>query len=211
MSLRVRVVVAIALVLLLGSMAGLAAAGWQARSALQEELAAALTGGRQTVASAFEDLPRSDHPARDLRQLVATFDGNRHLNAALVDTGGTARLASRPTPATTAPAWFGELLHTPAPIARIAVPVAGYGEVVLTPVSANDVGALWTEFVDLAVVLAASLTIGSAVVWLTVGGALRPLADFSAAFLRIGSGDYGAQVREEGPAELTRLGRGVNE
>jgi len=59
-------------VLLLGSVAGVGMAGWQARRALREELAAALTGGRQTVASAFEDLPRSDHPARDLRQLVAT-------------------------------------------------------------------------------------------------------------------------------------------
>jgi len=211
MSLRVRVVVAIALVLLLGSVAGVGVAGWQAKAALREELAAALTGGRQTVASAFEDLPRSDHPARDLRQLVATFDGNRHVAAALEDDGGQVRVVSRPTPATAAPAWFGELLRTPAPVARIAAPVAGHETIVLTPVFANDVGALWTEFIDLTVVLAAALAVGSAVVWLTVGQALRPLADFSAAFVRIGSGDYGAQVREAGPAELTRLGRGVND
>jgi len=211
MSLRVRVVAAIALVLLLGAVAGVGVAGWQARQALHEELAAALTGGRQTVASAFEDLPRSDHPARDLRQLVATFDGNRHLAAALQDDRGAMIVTSRLTPATAAPAWFGALLRTPAPIARIAAPVAGHQTIVLTPVFANDVGALWTEFIDLAVVLAISLLIGSAVVWLTVGRALRPLADFSAAFVRIGSGDYGAKVREEGPEELTRLGRGVND
>jgi two-component system sensor histidine kinase UhpB len=129
----------------------------------------------------------------------------------LIDDAGRLRLTSRPTPATPAPAWFNVLLRTPAPRARIAVPVAGYGTLVLTPASANDVGALWTEFIDLTVVLAASLLVGSAVVWLTVGRALRPLADFSSAFVRIGSGDYAAQVREEGPAELTRLGRGVNE
>ena len=211
MSLRVRVVAAIALVLLLGAVAGVGVAGWQARQALREELTAALTGGRQTVASAFEDLPRSDHPARDLRQLVDTFDGNRHLAAALKDDRGDVIVASRLTPAMAAPAWFGALLRTPAPVERIAAPVAGRETIVLTPVFANDVGALWAEFVDLAVVLAVSLAIGSAVVWLTVGRALRPLADFSAAFVRIGSGDYGAKVREEGPQELTRLGRGVND
>jgi two-component system, NarL family, sensor histidine kinase UhpB len=211
MSLRVRVVVAIALVLLLGSVAGVGMAGWQARQALHEELTAALTGGRQTVASAFEDLPRSGHPARDLRQLVATFDGNRHVAAALIDSAGRVLLISRATPATPAPAWFNDLLRTPARAAHIAVPVAGYGSVALTPVFANDVGALWTEFIGLTMVLAASLLIGSAVVWLTVGRALRPLADFSSAFVRIGSGDYAAKVREQGPEELTRLGRGVND
>ena len=90
MSLRIRVLVAIALVLLLGSVTGIGVAGWQAKQALREELAAALAGARQTVDSAFEDLPRSDHPAQDLRQLVATFDGNRHLAATLVDAAARA-------------------------------------------------------------------------------------------------------------------------
>ena len=56
---------------------GTVVAGCRAKQALRAELGAGLTGAAQTVASAFEDLPNSDHPMRDLRQLVKTFDGNR--------------------------------------------------------------------------------------------------------------------------------------
>jgi two-component system sensor histidine kinase UhpB len=211
MSLRVRVVAAIVMVLLLGSAAGVGVAGWQAKRALREELASALAGGRQTVASAFEDLPRSDHPARDMRQLVATFDGNRHLEALLIDDAGAVAFASRAAPASPAPAWFRDLLGDVLPDAHIASPVAGQGTIVLKLLYANDVGALWREFVDLAAVLGISLALGLIAVWLTVGRALRPLSSFSQAFERIGSGDYGANVPATGPAELIRLGQGVNE
>ena len=90
MSLRARVVTLIAAVLAVSMAMGVAAAGYQARQALSAELSAGLGGARQTVASAFEDLPHSDHPGRDLRQLVATFDGNRHVRATLLDAEGRA-------------------------------------------------------------------------------------------------------------------------
>ncbi|MBA3810802.1 MAG: HAMP domain-containing protein, partial [Caulobacteraceae bacterium] len=211
MSLRLRVVAAIVLVLLFGSLVGTAVAGWRAKLALREELAAALIGGRQTVESALQYLPRSGHPARDLRQLIATFDGNRHVMAALVDPPGRVRLSSRPSPAAPAPRWFAALLRTPLTTQRIEVPVPGQGRILLAPSSAGDVGALWAEFVALSGVLTASLAMGAALIWLTVGRALRPLAAFSAAFVRIGSGDYRAEVRPAGPVELIELGRGVNE
>jgi two-component system, NarL family, sensor histidine kinase UhpB len=211
MSLRLRIVLAVAAVLLASTLAGVALAGWQARKALHEELSAALTGGRQTVESAFEDLPRSDHPARDLRQLIATFDGNRHVAAALFDAAGQPRLASRPAAAAPSPSWFGAILATPVAPQRIAAPVPGSGAVVLTPYFKSDVAALWTEFVDLTGVLALALLAGCTLVWVTVGRALRPLSDLSLAFVRIGSGDYGVSVPEAGPTELSRLGAGVNE
>lgn len=210
MSLRLRVVAAIALVLLLSAAVGASLAGWRARQALHEEFAAALTGGRQTVQSAYEDLPRSDHQDRDLRQLIATFDGNRHVVATLLDQTGRAIAVSRASPAAPSPAWFGKLLRTPLPAERLPAPVRG-GVVVLTPVWAGDVGAVWESFVDLVLVLSGAFVVGSVLVWLTVGRALRPLATYSVAFQRIGSGDYAAHVRAAGPKELVRLGLGVNE
>ena len=83
MSLRGRVIALIVLMLLVSVSIYIAMSWRSARSDLVAELSAARTGGLQTVASAFEDLPRSDHPARDLKQLVETFNGNRHLTAAL--------------------------------------------------------------------------------------------------------------------------------
>ena len=94
MSLRVRVVIAIALLFLTGSAVGVALAGWQADKVLRKELVAAMAGGRLTVAGAFESLPRSDDPARDLTRLVASFDGARHVRAGLLDRAGR-RIALR--------------------------------------------------------------------------------------------------------------------
>jgi len=62
MSLRARVITAIALVLLLGAATGALLAGLQARQSLRAELDAALLGGRQTVASAFEAAVGSSGP-----------------------------------------------------------------------------------------------------------------------------------------------------
>ena len=77
MSLRFRIVAAIALVLVLGSCLGLALAGWHARQWLREELVSAQGSGALEVSRAYADLKHSDQPAQDLKDLIATFDGNR--------------------------------------------------------------------------------------------------------------------------------------
>jgi len=58
MSLRFRVVVAIAVLLFTASVVGTALAGWQANRALRDELVAAMAGGRQTVEGALGSLAR---------------------------------------------------------------------------------------------------------------------------------------------------------
>jgi two-component system sensor histidine kinase UhpB len=93
----------------------------------------------------------------------------------------------------------------------VSVPTPNLGVIVLSPVVANDVGAIWAEFVGWLAVLAVSFVAGSTFVWLMLGPALKPLADFTAAFQRIGLGDYGVRVGEGGPMELVRLGRAVNQ
>jgi len=211
MSLRARIVAAIALVLLVSALAGAGLAAWRTQQALREELSAAMTGARQTVAGAFEDLPRSDHAQRDLVQLIGAFDGNRHVRATLTNAAGHRLAASTMQPADPAPAWFADLVGADLPPARMAVPGASGEVVVLTAVPANDVGAAWAQFLDLMLVLGGAFLVGSALVWLTLGRALRPLSDVSAALQRIGSGDYRARVAADGPQELARLSQGVNE
>lgn len=211
MSLRLRVVAAIIVLLLTGSVVGVALAGWQASQVLDEELAAAIAGARQSVAGSFASLARSDDPRRDIARLVAAFDGDRHLRVSLIDRQGRILAVSRPLPAAPAPAAFTALFRPAASPVRLAAPAGMGGEIVLEPMPANDLAAIWAEFVDLVGVLSLSLLLGSGLVWLTVGRALRPLSDVSAAFVRIGSGDYSAEVPEAGPREMVRLGRGVNE
>src|SRR5437868_7168665 len=123
MSLRGRVMTLVALMLLI-SVSIYVAISWRgARRDLAAELAAARTGGLQTVRSAFEDMPRSDHPQRDLRQLVATFNGNRHLTAAVIDSSGSVRIESESAnPSKPAPTWFAASVRPDVPPAIIKVP-----------------------------------------------------------------------------------------
>jgi two-component system sensor histidine kinase UhpB len=205
MSLRLRTVLAIALVLVIGALAGLAVAGWQAKQTLREELAAALAGGQQMVAAAAG----ANESPQDLARLVSTFDGDRHIQATLEDAARVALARSRPLRAHEAPRWFADFFALPTP--RVSVPTPNLGVIVLSPVVANDVGAIWAEFVGWLAVLAVSFVAGSTFVWLMLGPALKPLADFTVAFQRIGLGDYGVRVGEGGPMELVRLGRAVNQ
>jgi two-component system sensor histidine kinase UhpB len=213
MSLRLRVLAAIALVLLLAVTAGTALAGLEARRSLRAELTAAVAGGRQTVNSAYEDLPHSDHPGRDMRQLLSTFDGNRHLTAALVDVRGHALLTSTSAPGgPRAPRWFRAFFANDVKSVTLPAPVAdsGYAAVVLRPAPENDLDDAWLQFGHAMAAFGFACAAGLVLVYLTIGRALRPLDELSNAFVRLGGGDYGARIAESGPTELARVGRGFN-
>jgi two-component system sensor histidine kinase UhpB len=211
--LRARVLIAIGVVLVAAVGVGGLFAGWNARETLRQELEAALLGGRQTVASAFEDLPRSDHPARDLRQLIATFDGNRHVGATLIDAYGRMALRSRPAAARMrAPGWFSAWLDSHLGAARVSTPpsVAGYQAIVLTPLGDNDIGDAWRQFRDAMAIFVLACVSGVGLVYLTIGRALKPLSSMSAALARVGAGDYAIRIAETGPAELVEVSRRFN-
>ncbi len=213
MSLRARVISLFAGVLLISVLLGTLVDGYVARHGLSAELTAAMNGAQQTVNSAFEDLPQSDHPERDLRQLVSTFDGNRHVRASLVTDTGRATLVSRtPTRDRLAPPWFSRLLGSPPKSVKIAVPVAHTGvyAIALTPTAEIDIGEAWREFIGIVAVLSASAAVGLVLVYFVISAAFRPLRALAGQFGRIGTGDYSGRVVEGGPSELLSLQRGFN-
>ena len=213
MPLRLRVVLLIGLVLFASMALGALVAGYQVRRALSAELAAGLSGARQTAASAFEDLPHSDHPARDLRQLVATFDGNRHVRAMLIVPGGHPVWTSRSdNPAAAPPRWFRSLLRVTPASMTLPVPRtrAGNAALVLTATPELDVRAAWSEFLALIAVLVSTAAAGLLLVYLVIGAAFRPLTLLALQFRRIGAGDYSGRVDETGPTELLHLQHGFN-
>jgi two-component system sensor histidine kinase UhpB len=201
----------VALMLLISVSIYVAISWGGARSDLAAELGAARTGGLQTVRSAFEDLPRSDHPQRDLRQLVSTFDGNRHLTAAVVDRSGRARMTSQGAmPRKLAPAWFAAAIRPDLQPAMIKVPDGSGDVLILRPEPASDTAALWSANVSAAVVFGVAAAIGLALIYWVIGRALAPIADLSRGLAAIGASGYRERVREEGPRELHSLQRGFN-
>ena len=211
MSLRGRVIALVALMLLI-SVSVYVAIWWNgARSDLAAELSAARTGGLQTVRSAFEDLPRSDHPQRDLRQLVGTFDGNRHLTAAVVDRSGRTLIASRPAmPRQRAPSWFAASLRPDLEHVTVKVPDRTGDVLGLGPEPASDIAALWSATVSAAGVFAVAAVLGLALIYWVIGRALAPLVELSRGLGAIGASGHRERVREEGPPELHSLQRGFN-
>ena len=213
MSLRLRVVVLIGVVLLISIVLGALVAGMQARIVLSAELTAALSGAEQTVKSAYEDLPNSDHQARDLRQLVSTFDGNRHVRARLIRGDGRPIVTSKTgSPLAEAPAWFQHLLGSAPRRVELRVPQSAHGvfAIVLATTAEIDDGDAWLQFWRFAVVLVGCAALGLLLVYLVIGAAFRPLRGLSAEFGRIGTGDYAGRVTEQGPPEVLSLQKGFN-
>ena len=212
MSLRLRILLAFVLVLASGSGVGLALAGWEARQWLHDELWTAQLSGHLQVARAFADADRAGQPPRTLAGLVATFSGNRHLQAVLVDPAGHVVAASQQPPVeVAAPAWFADLLRSDIPPTRLAVPGGGGAAVELRPIYADDAAEMWAVFLDIALVLALAMVGGGIAVFALVTVALRPLTAAGRVLPRIGAGDYAARAPEQGPPEIVALGRGVNE
>lgn len=198
--------------MLLISVSVYVAISWRgAQKDLQAELAAARTGGLQTVRSAFEDLPRSDHVQRDLRQLIGTFDGNRHLTAALQDRIGRVQMISKPAqPRRPAPRWFAKLFRPNLGQAGIVVPDGSGRTVILRPEAASDVAALWSATVHAIEVFAIAAALGLALIYWVIGRALAPLADLSRGLGEIADNHFRERIDEQGPPELHNLQRGFN-
>lgn len=214
MSLQTRIVVLVAGVLFVSVALGSVFAGVQARRALDAEIRAAMLGGAQTVQSAYEDLPHSDHPARDLAQLAATFDGNRHVQARLRDgSGRTERVSTAPPPAgAPAPEWFRRLIAPRTTQAALLAPATAAGPqmILLRATPDPDVSALWVELSGVATVLGGSALAGLVLVVLVVRAALAPLRELSTSLGEVGRGDYRGRLRERGPKEILRLERSFN-
>ncbi len=216
MSLRLRVILLITLVLAASLTLCALLVGYQVRQELAAELRAAMAGARQTASGTFEDLPRSDHSLRDLRQLVHAFDGNRHVRMAVIDGQGRALLTSRPSGEAPPPAWFGRLVEVEAAPVALPIPdaqaqgLAPGLRLVLTPTPQSDARSAWNEAFTMLKVIAGVALIGGVLIWLAVGAGLRPLVLLGQQFAKVGQGDYAAAVPEAGPPELRLLQRGFN-
>ena len=207
MSLRSRVLVAIALVLCINAALGAGLAAIRAHAALSSELSTALRGAERSVRNAAATHALAD-PADRLR-LVRAYDGDRHLRAVLLAPGGRPQLASRPFRAAhAAPAWFSALVAPRLQPAVIGAPEAS--AIRLEPAPAADLADSWLNFADLLAVLSFACLLGCGLVYLLIGQALKPLVDLAASFGRIGAGDYQTRVAERGVSEVAAIGRSFN-
>ena len=204
MSLRSRVLAAIALVLCINAVLGAGLAVVRAHASLRSELGVAMQGAQRSLGNALR-APMPDDPER----LVHGYDGDRHLRAVLLGPDGRPRLMSTPfRSAHVAPGWFSALVDPKLPASTLPAPG---GAIRLEPAPAADLADAWLNFADLLAVLSFACLMGCGLVWLLIGQALRPLVELAGSFRRIGAGDYQIRVDEGGVSEVASIGRAFNQ
>ncbi len=217
MPLRQRLLALISLVLVVSLIGGSVLTYWQSVRQIALEMSAAISVGEKSANDAIANLSASTDVEAQLKRVVTSFDGDRHLRARLTGNDGTERFSSRTKdPLAPAPQWLAELLSGPPQTVSITLPQnlpdesLAAGRLTLETEPGNEISEVWDDMKLKLGIMAAFCLLVLASVYGSLGHALRPLDHLSAAFARIADGDYDAKVSEVGPKELANIYRQFN-
>jgi two-component system sensor histidine kinase UhpB len=213
MSLRFQLISLVAVALLLSLTLGGALVWWQAVGSVETELKAALAVSQRTVNNTVAHLPATNDHKLYLEQLIATFDGNRHVRATLTEANGQAAVISAmSTPENPVPSWFVRVVGVDPEIVTIGLPADAnpYTAVSLTTDARNEVGEVWARFSDDMMIIAGFCGVTFLLVYWIAGRGLRPLQTLSRGLRTIGAGGYGVRVASGGPPEVKYLAESFN-
>lgn len=214
MSLRQRLLVRVALVLGLSLLIGAITSYWRAAGKVRTEMHAAFVVGEQLLFDAVKEVEHSASPFQQLRMIIERFSGGRHLRVMLLDSKGESVMQSRlDMPDEPAPDWFYKLAGGTPEMSRIALPknVPGYSAFLMEADPRNEVQEFWEDTVSSLSTVAILATLVSALIYLTVGRELRPLANLREALARVGERDFSMRVAEQGPSDLQVVAAGFNQ
>jgi two-component system, NarL family, sensor histidine kinase UhpB len=208
MSLRFRLIGMVCVALVVSLALGGATAWINASRSVRIEMRSALLVGRQTIENAIERLQNPPDPSRDLDDLVASFEGNRHLRVRLIGEGEAiaAPIVERP-PFGPLPRWFIRLIGTGSITDRVPIVVGGrdYGTIVLETDPHNEILEVWNEFTDSLVTPAVLCGLTILLIYVFIGRALRPLDGLADAMEEVGAGRYRTRMVGRLAPELSRL------
>jgi two-component system sensor histidine kinase UhpB len=209
MSLQFRLLGSIAIVLVLSLLCGGTLLFLHARSVVEIEVRTAFQGAENSVRDTLES--DVQHTVT-LRQVVSSFEGQRHVRAALVNEKGKMIVGSKigrlKDPA---PRWFARLMAPPQMSARFNISLPQYPCIVtLTSDPRSEIADVWDHVRDSLVAMLLFCAATMAVVSLAVAYALRFFRRFQTGLLEVSHGGYGARLDANGPPEFAGLARGFN-
>ncbi len=209
-SLRFRLIAAISalLVATLALAAGVAA--WRAYGSVQTEMRAAMDGAETVAREAFGR--HGDDETPDFQaDLIHSFNGQRHVRAALVLASGRTWMQSRPlAPDDRAPDWFAGLVGVHPQSVRIAAPAPPGATLVLSTDPTDEIAEVWRQAWGAFVTLMLFCGGVCLAIYLIVGHTLHRFGEFDLALRAIADGRYDTDLTERGPPEFVRLARGFN-
>lgn len=208
MSLKLRLLASIAILLMLALLLGGALLCWQARAAVQDEIRTSFQGAGQEVRAT---LAGDVQHTVTMREIIAGFNGQRHVRAFLLNERNAVVAASRTEPAQQVPGWFTRLMAPPQFSARISIPLTGFPCVLLLRSDAGDeIGEVWQLARDAFAAMALFSVAALLLVWLIAGHSLRFVRPFQDGLRTISDGNYDARLTPDGPPEFTALAQGFN-
>lgn len=208
-----RLMIVIACVLMASLAIGSALTYWHSAYKIEVEMAAAVSVVESAVAESLAHIPDAKDPRTDLSRIVAAFDGDRHVLIQWVGQDNQLIRQSRiGLPASPAPDGLRRLLADPRPTKTFEVAHNGQslGRILIAPDTSNEISEVWENIQLKFVIIGGFCVITFAMIYLTLSRALRPLDNLSSALVRVGEGDYEAQVIEAGPEELANIYKKFN-
>jgi len=214
MTLRLKLIVSIAIGMLATLVLGAAMIYLHAIDKVATEMQAAIAVGVRLAKHAAAEADRPADAGSRLASLVGQFDGDRHLQAKVLNSAGHVLMSSAvAAPEKHVPNWFHDLLKGQKHAVVVALP-SGPGEadrLLLETSSRNEVGEVWDDMLKTLAILLVLTTSVTLIVSTVLGRALRPLEQLSDAFSRVANPITPVHITESGPAELRRLTSGFNE
>lgn len=209
MSLQLRLIGTVTALLILALTAGAMLLSMHARSIIDLEVRTAFDGARHSVSNTLRS--NVEHTVT-LRQVVASFEGQRHVRASLVNEAGKTVVQSQVGHFDdSAPVWFQKLM-APAPLsARIPIAMAKYPcVVVLTSDPSNEIAGVWSHVRDAFTTMALFCFATLIAMSLAITSALRFFRRFQAGLLAIAAGSYDARLHSSRVPEFAQLAGGFN-
>ena len=213
MSLRLRLIVLPALIVLAG-LAGLALYEvGDARARVRAETQSGIEMGRLLVASAIAHADQATDAARALALIDHDLpDTVRHVRLVMEPVGEVDRPLTTSKSSASSPRWFQALVGAPPTTERQAITVGGRpaGAVALISQPDDEIAEVWGDWIrEMALIgLVSAAIVGVVVVAVALG--LRPLTALSEGFERLERGDFTVRVGPFRDAELRSLGERFN-
>lgn len=213
MPLRRRLLALVALVLALCLVAGGALTYWHGLRKIDLEMSSAIGVGSSAISDALSTIGTGADAGVQVQRLVSSFDGDRHVIARLVAPDGSVIRTSRlKPPADPPPHWLYWLLSGSPRDRTFDMPegLTQLGTITIVADAHNEVSEVWEDLKLKFIIIASFCGVVLALIYATLGRALRPLEQLSSALTRVGEGDYNAHVAETGPDDLKLIYRAFN-
>lgn len=212
-SMRTRLIVIPASLLLLGIVTAVIVTLYDAESRIRSESASGINLGNVLIEYALDDVASSPDPESALRRLQTELQNVRHISVRYHqwETGGDAGNVRPSRTLGDAPKWFLGFFDSPTIIKSYPVKIRGepYGELVMSTKPSDEVAEIWHDLSFLTGLLTVISTIVIGLILLTTRQTLRPLNELADGLCRLQRGEF-AGLSEIRVVELQQIGDQFN-